>query len=378
MIKQSFKIAALGDIMLDRDVGQHYFSKPDDFRFEQLESILCDQDLVIANLENPVGLRGSPHPKQDPHVAFRCHPETLQILKNLNIDVVTLANNHLLDYGSQTLMDTLLYLDAVDIKHLGAGKDYSQANAPVLQQINGINVAILSSVMIYSASTQRATKSSPGVADYAIGPLLKVITQLKAKGYVVIVTIHWGIEYCFYPIPYQRSQAMQMIDVGASLIIGHGPHYPQGIEDYRNGKIVHSLGNFIFDEPYPNSKRTFIFSATVDASGIIEEYQIYPLRIENHVPVIDEDGMLGRTAIIVTNLGKIYQRKSAIFWKKINSRWFSDIVSRISSMGSVKFALLPPVSFYFDIGIGNYRKKLRIQNLKWALGLVVRKLTRKN
>jgi poly-gamma-glutamate capsule biosynthesis protein CapA/YwtB (metallophosphatase superfamily) len=356
------RIAALGDIMLARDVGRHYVNKPDDFKLEEIAGILGQYDLVIANLENPVGIKGAPHPKQDPHVAFRCHPDTLAVLKNLNVDVVSLGNNHLLDYGEETLFESLHYLEKANIAHVGGGKDYAQANKPACFSIRGMKIALLSSVMIYSASTERAAAKKPGVADYRIAPLLANIRALKRKGYTVLVTVHWGLEYCFYPVPYQRLQARRMIDAGASLILGHGPHYPQGIEDYQQGQIVHSLGNFIFDEPHYYSNKSFVYGAELDGSGRMLSKSIYPVNIINHIPVLDERFDRSRTAVLVSNLDKIYQRKDKKFWKGINNRLFRDIVMRVTTMKSWKFVLLPPPTFYFTIGVKNLLEKVKINN----------------
>ena len=368
------KIAALGDIMLDREVGKHYFNKPEDFILEDIAEQLRDCDLVIANLENPVGLNGQPHPKQDPHVAFRCHPDTLQTLKNLQVDVVTLANNHLLDYGEETLLDTLKHLDNINIKHVGGGKDYEQANKPAIFEIKNKKIALFPSVMVYSASTEKAKTGKPGVADYKISKLLSAIKKHKEDGYIVLVTIHWGIEYCFYPIPYQRRQAQKMIDAGASVIIGHGPHYPQGVENYKNGQIVHSLGNFIFDEPYNYAGKSYIYKSDINIAGKVTHNKIIPVNIINHLPVLDKKGDDSRTAYIVNNLHIAYSRKSKKFWRKINSRWFSDIIWRVNTMKSIKFALLPPVSFYFTIGFENIFKKFNLNNLKWLIKTVSNRL----
>lgn len=374
MTDTAIKIAALGDIMLDRSVGKHFFENPRDFELPEIRNLLDEYDLVIANLENPVGLRGEPFPRQDPNVAFRCHPETLKVLKNLGVDVVTIANNHLLDYGAITLLDTLDHLDNAGIRHVGGGKNYNQANQPALFEINGRKLALLASVMVYSASTERATNHKPGVADFRIKPLLKRISELKAEGYLVLVTVHWGIEYCFYPIPYQRQQAQAMIEAGASAIIGHGPHFPQGIERFRHGEIVHSLGNFIFDEPYPNSRKSFIYCATLGNDGRILDRKVHPVTLHNHLPVLDPEGIKSRTGFVVSNLHRLYARKNRHFWKKINSRWFTDIAWRVTSMRSLKFIFLPPLSFYFSIGLGNFLKKLKISNLKWLFGKITGKI----
>ena len=372
----TLRVAALGDIMLDREVGKRYFAAPRDFQLSELADYLSRYDLVIANLENPVGLRGNPHPKQDPHVAFRCHPDTLQVLNNLNVDVVTLANNHLLDYGAETLADTLDHLDNAGIKHLGAGRNYEEANRPVIVNVGGGTVAIVATVMIYSASTERASGNRPGVADFNIKRLLKQIRALKGQGHAVIATIHWGIEYCLYPIPYQRQQAKAMIDAGASLIVGHGPHFPQGIEPYKHGQIVHSLGNFIFDEPYPNSKRSFIYGADINSSGVIVGHQVLPTFCKHCIPEVDPRLDASRTVVVANQFHKLYDRKDKRFWKSINGKWLSDIVWRVTFMKSLKFLRLPPLGFYFSIGFGSLLKKFSLKNIVWAFRLLFKQIAR--
>lgn len=366
------KIAAMGDIMLDRQIGQAFLDDPERFEFREIAEELSNYDLVIANLENPVGIRGTPDPRQDPNVAFCAHPRTLKVLKNLGIHLVTIANNHLLDYGEQTLLDTCEHLDDAEIKHLGAGKDYADANRPQLLEVCGRKIAVVASNMIYSASTLRAGKSTPGVADYAVSAKLKQIKKLVSQGYQVIVTVHWGIEYCFYPIPYQRKQAQQMIDAGASLIIGHGPHYPQGIETYANGEIVHSLGNFIFDEPYRFTKKSFIYGAELDSDGSLLTSHIMPVSLVDGLPVLEHNEN-NKTKRIVSLLGPIYQRKKDTFWHLINDRWFSNIVWRISTMKSYKFARLAPLGFYFTIARTTLPKKLTLKNFSWLFRSIASK-----
>jgi len=366
-------IAAVGDIMLDRAVGSHYIDTPEDFVFTELGGVLGSYDFAFGNLENPVGVRGEPHPKQDPHVAFRCHPGAIRVLRNLNLSAVTLGNNHMLDYGQDTLADTLYYLEQAGVSCFGAGMDFEEANRPLQLTINGTPVAILASVMIYSASTEAATPNRPGVATYKPTTIIRQIRRLKQQGHIVIVTVHWGIEYCFYPIPYQREQAKKMIDAGASLVIGHGPHFPQGIERHKHGEIVHSLGNFVFDEPYPNSKRSFIYGAWIRADGFVLRHDIIPVSLKHHCPVIDPRMEKARVTTMVNALGEAYLRKSGAFWRKINNRWFSDVVWRVSSMKSFKFVVLPPISFYLSLGITGFLKKLSIRNLRWAVSLIFRR-----
>jgi poly-gamma-glutamate capsule biosynthesis protein CapA/YwtB (metallophosphatase superfamily) len=352
-----FSVAATGDAMLARDVERHYRRSPADFDMADVRSLLDGYDLVLVNLENPVGLRGAPHPKQDPQVAFRSHPDTLSILKDLGTHVVTLANNHPLDYGPETLVDTLDHLDECGIRHVGAGRNYEQANRPLLLQLNGEKVALLAYVFIYSASTERATRTSPGVSDHRIEKILPRIASLKTAGYRVLVTIHWGMEYSFYPLPYQMAQARSMIDHGASLIIGHGPHYLQGLERYRGGEIVYSMGNFIFDEPYPFAKRGFIYGARVTRDAI--ERQLHPYVIVDHVPELASSEVKDRLLAYVESLSVGYARKSDRFWENHNDAYLSDIIKRVFRMKSTKFMFLPPRAFYTSLGSRVLLKKAK-------------------
>ena len=357
------RIAAMGDVMLDRAVGEHFRRRPEDFDMADIRALLAPCDLVLANLETTVSTRGTPDPRQDPHVAFRSHPDTLRVLKNLGVDAVSLANNHLLDWGAEALADTLANLDAAGIAHAGAGRDYEEANRPLLLERAGLPLALLSHVFIYSASTRRATRRRAGVADHRIGRILKRIRRLRREGRIVIVTLHWGMEYSFYPLPYQARQARRMIDAGASLVLGHGPHYPQGIERHGHGRIVYSTGNFIFDEPYRYARRSFIYTAALDAGGRVVEDEVHPVLLPDHVPHLAQGEAAARLRRQIHCLGAGYGRKSRRFWKRINSEYFTDIAGRVVRMRSPKFLFLPPLSFYLDIGLGNLLRKLRLRTV---------------
>lgn len=350
--------------MLDRAVGRHFRDRPQDFRMERISNLLRSYDLVFANLENPVGLRGIPHPIQRPNVTFRCHPDTLRVLKNLGVTAVSLGNNHMLDYGPVSLVETLEHLDAHGIRHAGAGRNYEEANRPLLMEVKGWKIAILAYAFLYSASTQMATRTRAGVADHRIRNILPRIRELVRQGYQVLVSAHWGREYSFYPLPYQMAQARQMIGEGATMVIGHGPHYPQGIESCHGRKIIYSLGNFIFDEPFRYANRSFIYGAAIGADNALLDEQIVPVHIANHVPGLVESKDKESLEKLIAKLSRLYPTRSKKFWQNQNSLYFGDIVSRVSHMKSLKFLLLPPLSFYWAVGIRNYARKLLPKPLK--------------
>ena len=358
MEKPIYRLAAAGDVMLARAVGEHFRRAPQDFTCGDLAGTLSTHDLVFVNLENPVGVRGRPSPIQDPNVTFRCHPEALRVLKNLGVSVVSLANNHMLDYGADALAETLEHLDAVGVRHLGAGRNYREANEPLLLEINGKRVAILAYVFVYSASTAMATANRPGVSDHRIQRILPRIRELARQGYQVLVSVHWGLEYSFFPVPYQMEQARRMIDHGASIIIGHGPHYPQGIERYREGRILYSLGNFIFDEPFKYANRSFVYGVAVGPDNRLGEEAIHAVHIRNQVPALVHGADKRTIERLVARLGRLYAAKGRRFWQDQNSKYFGDIVHRARRVKSLKFLMLPPPSFYLGVGARNYARKL--------------------
>jgi poly-gamma-glutamate synthesis protein (capsule biosynthesis protein) len=358
-----YRIAAMGDVMLARDVGRHLAAAPDDFRMDDVRQLLQDFDLVCLNLESPVGTSGSPDPVQDPHVTFRARPETLAILKGLGVTLVSLGNNHALDYGPAALAETLELLDAAGIKWVGAGRNYEEANRPLLVDCKGSRIAFLSYAFIYSANTRMAGRHRAGVADHRLSRILPRIRALKRSGHDVIVMIHWGGEYSFYPLPYQMRQARRMIDHGASLILGHGPHYPQGIEHYRGGRIVYSLGNFIFDEPHKFANRSFIYGAEVDRSGLVSRSEIFPVHLERHVPALVQGERRLRLERLVANLGAAYAKKDRRFWNEISHAYLTDLCGRVIRTKSAKYLFVPPWSFYRDVGLTRVMRKLKPANM---------------
>jgi poly-gamma-glutamate synthesis protein (capsule biosynthesis protein) len=154
------------------------------------------------------------------------------------------------------------------------------------------------------------------------------------------------------------AQARRMIDAGATLIIGHGPHYLQGIETHGGGRIVYSLGNCIFDEPFPHANRSFIYSAAITRCRAIAREKIHPFHIRNHVPALVQDRDQARVERFIARLGRLYSKRSSAFWRTQNYRYLRDILWRVSTMKSYKFLRLPPLSFYGAVGASTYARKI--------------------
>jgi poly-gamma-glutamate capsule biosynthesis protein CapA/YwtB (metallophosphatase superfamily) len=219
-------------------------------------------DVSMVNLENPVTTRGT---KVEKPYNFRMNPRYLQALKDAGIDLVTIANNHVFDYGREGLFDTIANLDSAGIRHVGAGRDAEEAYRPVVLEIKGRKIGFLS--YYGGGEAPGATKTSCGVARRELSRIKKDIASLKKErgADYVVVNLHWGTEKARFPDESQKGFARSVIDAGADALIGHHPHVIQGIERYRKGVIVYSLGNFVFGGNSRNTYTTGIFEIRLGA-----------------------------------------------------------------------------------------------------------------
>lgn len=235
-------------------------------------------DIMMINNEFCYSKRGSPLPGKD--FTFRADPSMVQNLHNLSVDLVSLANNHVYDYGPDALLDTLDTLSAAAIPYAGAGKNIDEAKEPVYFVSGGMKLSFVCATQIERSTlfTKEAGADSPGVLRTDDPTLcLDAVKNAKADSDFVVVFIHWGTEGTNYFGEDQQTLAHQLIEQGAGLIIGCHPHVLQGIEYYKSVPIIYSLGNFWF-----NSKTipTGLVEATITPSGL-NKLQFIPCIQEN-------------------------------------------------------------------------------------------------
>ncbi len=231
-----------GDVMFDRGIKRVLKSGVKPFR--HILNLSTNADIMMVNLETTVATNGTKITKL---FNFMSAPETLSILTNAGVDVVSIANNHTMDYGLPAIQQTRANLEKYRILYSGAGADYNQASQPVIITNNGIRIGFLAFGDIFPLNLY-ASDHHPGVAGVDPKRALPVVAALRPRVDILIVSLHWGWEYEDMPKSYQISIAHQYIDSGADLIIGHHPHVLQGVEKYRDGYIFYSMGNFIFDQ----------------------------------------------------------------------------------------------------------------------------------
>ncbi|MGI8552969.1 MAG: CapA family protein [Dehalococcoidia bacterium] len=244
-------VAAGGDLMLGRRVSLAADGQALDYPLNLLGPDLADVDIGLANLEVAL-TQGGEAVRKD--YTFRAAPALAAGLRRSGITLVSLANNHVLDFGPVGLANTIAALDQAGVKHSGAGKDEESAATPAIFTIRGTRLAILSFVNVpndsitgFIASSMSAGPGYPGVNWGTVEAVQRQVSAARLQADSVIVTLHAGDEYAEQPNQVQRSLAHTAIDAGAALVIGAHPHVLQGIEYYRDGLILYSLGNLVFD-----------------------------------------------------------------------------------------------------------------------------------
>lgn len=237
----------VGDIMLSRSVGALMQRKADyNFPFIKIANIISKADISFANLENPVSLGGV---NTGSKYSFRADPKIIQGLVYAGFDVVNIANNHIWDYGREAFQDTLKHIKDAELNYIGGGSNFEEAHAGTTKDVKGTKVSFLGYTDLISSQVS-ATKELAGISFLNLDQMVKDIKEAKNKSDLVVVSFHWGEEYQTKHNQKQEETAKTAIDAGASLVIGHHPHVVQEVEQYKDGWIAYSLGNFIFDQNF--------------------------------------------------------------------------------------------------------------------------------
>lgn len=238
----SITMVFVGDIMLDEAPGRYIKHGKDPFK--SFASILDSADITIGNLECAVGTSGI---KEDKPFTFMANPRVIPVLKK-HFSSVSLANNHSVDYGTQSFEQMLNLLDRSGLSYFGGGRDIKAAHQPVVFNVKGKRIAILGYNEFFPRSFE-ALDDRPGIAwsedDYVVYDIQQ--SKEKYQADYVIVFPHWGIEHEKVASSRQVALAHLMIDHGADAVIGGHPHVTQNTETYKGKPIFYSLGNFVFN-----------------------------------------------------------------------------------------------------------------------------------
>ena len=257
-------------------------TEPDGIKpFQKITPSLGSATISMVNVEMAISDRGSPVPGKT--FTFRAPPSAADTIAAAGVDVVTLANNHARDYGPNALLDTILLLSDRGVVVVGAGETDKEAFTPrTIRLENGIDVAFIGAALVvpggFAASANRV-----GIADGNDRNRVLANVRVAAEKFdVVVVTLHWGTERATCPSSTHVTFAEQLLDAGATAVIGHHPHVLQPIE-FADGKVaVFSLGNFIW---HP---RTTITADTGVVELKFEETELIDVVFHPHS--LDENG----------------------------------------------------------------------------------------
>ncbi len=248
-----FTLCFAGDINLDENWCTTQFLNQQengikDCISEDLLTHMQQADVMCLNNEFTYSTAGSP--LEGKMYTFRANPERVQILQEMGVDVVKLANNHVYDYGKEAMLDTFSTLESAGISYMGAGRNLREAMAPVYMELDGKTVALVAASRAEKFKmTPQATADAPGILRcYDTALFLETIAAAKENADFVIAYVHWGTEYSYDLEEVQLTTGKEYLDAGADVIIGAHSHCLQGME-YHDGKpIIYSLGNYWFNE----------------------------------------------------------------------------------------------------------------------------------
>ncbi len=263
-----------GDVLLQQTtLGRYQTDGLSGILSEDLAETFRDADILMINEEFPFGVTGEAAP--DKQFTFRTDPQYVSAFQEMGVDLVGLANNHVLDYGTSALLETFETLDNAGIAYAGAGVDLARASALQVVEKNGKRFGFLAASRVWPSGSWAAGPEHPGCfGTYDPAMLLEAIRKAKEEQGCDFVTVfvHWGVERNTLPEEYQKSLAKQYADAGADLVIGMHPHVLQGIEYVGGTPVFYSLGNFIFGG---NSYQTAAVAVTVFEDGT-KEVKVIP------------------------------------------------------------------------------------------------------
>ena len=241
--------------------------------FDEIAPVVRGSDYSVLNLETPIVRDGSlmPIPKVGPHLS--APSELLDLVTSCGFRCATLANNHIMDYGGEALLDTMSLLRTKQIDYVGAGKNLDEAAEVLIKQIGNQRLAIIN---ICESCFSIAGIDSPGAYPVDVVKNLRQIDYAKNNADYIVVIVHGGVE--LYPLPTPRMKELYrfFIDMGADAVVNHHQHCYSGYEVYKDKPIFYGLGNLCMDKPgYPNQRWYNGFLLLVDFGPSVD-FEIIP------------------------------------------------------------------------------------------------------
>lgn len=259
-------IVVTGDVMLGRTVEGISSARGFDYPFQHTKDIFSGADVVFSNLEGPVPQAHEKTPAYSFRFSF--HPNSIKALHDAGVSVVTLANNHMLDFGEQGYVDTTKELNERGIAFVGHPTRMGES---------------LTFEKTYRGRKVRFVGLNDTYTPVDIEKASALIRDLKKDGAFVIVAVHWGEEYRNISNERQRTLGQALIDAGADVVVGHHPHVVEEVERYHDKPIFYSLGNFIFDQYFSEDVQQGI-AVKISIGDTKVSYELIPVDLHKSQP----------------------------------------------------------------------------------------------
>lgn len=278
----SVTIAFGGDIHFESYLRTRLVDGPDEL-LTPVGEMMADADIAVANLETAITERGTPTAKE---FNFRAPPVAFDSLRAAGIDVVSMANNHGLDFGVEGLEDSLTAAEAAGFPVVGIGRDAAEAYAPWSAEVNGQRIAIIGATQVLDSSliaAWTAAEDHPGLASAKqVDQLTDAVAAARADHDTVVVFLHWGIEGQTCPTDRQLTLSDRLIEAGADVIVGGHAHRVQGGGRKGDAVVHYGLGNFVFYTDFGPGTESGVLLVTVTGRSV-DEYEWVPARLQSGV-----------------------------------------------------------------------------------------------
>lgn len=253
----------------------------------ELMDYMTQADIFCLNNEFTYSFRGEPLAGKA--YTFRADPERVAVLGQMGVDLVTLANNHVYDYGRDALLDTFATLEEAGIPYFGAGANLQEAMEPIYMEVDGKIIAFVgASRAEKNKMTPQATEENPGILRcYDTELFLQTIEEADENADFVLAYVHWGTEYSHELEEVQLQTGKEYLDAGADVIIGAHSHCLQGMEFYEGKPIIYSLGNFWFNKKTLDTMLLQLHFWGNDEEADLEVQVIPAIQSENRTRIVE-------------------------------------------------------------------------------------------
>ncbi len=273
MSKETVKILFTGDFCPHQRIEKLVLDGKSQEVFKNIKDEFEGNDLNVVDLECPLTLSNYTIEKTGPHQ--KAHPKTIELLKEINVGLVAMANNHILDYGADALIETLALCKDNDISTIGAGKNKEEAKQPIIKELKGKKIGFIN---VAESEWTIAKENEPGANPIDLIETFNSIQSLQKEVDIIIVIAHGGNEFYHLPSPRQKKIYRFFIDAGAHTVISHHTHCLTGYEVYKDAPIFYGLGNFVYDwENKENENWNFGFAVRLLIDNDIT-FEIIPFK----------------------------------------------------------------------------------------------------